>query len=68
MKYDSELDRARKRLADNVQEYGTEWRDAEIERLKSINVELLEWINRRKNKIHPTDPIHGVLKRAEVDK
>jgi hypothetical protein len=38
----------------------------EIKRLRDLNGELMAWINRRKNKLHPGDPIHEILKRATV--
>jgi hypothetical protein len=44
-------------------------RDLEIERLRKLNGEILEWIRRHKNKLHPCDPIHEILKRAaEVER
>ena len=43
-----------------------EWDSAqyEIARLSQINSELVAWIAKRKNKIHPTDPIHEFLKKV----
>lgn len=43
-------------------------KDAEIERLKEINIELIDWVKKRKNKLHPMDSIHKLLQRAEEGK
>jgi len=39
----------------------------EIERLRKLNSELLAWIRKRKNKLHPGDPIHEILRRVETE-
>lgn len=39
-------------------------KDNQIEELQEVVEELSAWVSRRKNKLHPMDPIHKTLQGA----